>query len=134
MTAVRRMTILNRNAKVLLEAAGYNVVIVTELFLQQRILAHLIAFKGNADVRYIRIKIAIKPVVSFAEVKMHCSREICEINKQIARNPQMTRFHGEIWVATADDRFQCYEISLDTLREISPGTRALVALIDGVAT
>ena len=134
MTAARRMTVLCRNAKVLLEAAGYNVVIVPERSLQQRFLAHLIAFQGNADVLYIRIKISIKPVVRFAEVEMHCGREICEIRKQIARNPRTPRFHGEIWVATADGRFQCYEISLDTLREISPGTRALVVRIEGAVT
>ncbi|MFA4849413.1 MAG: hypothetical protein WC626_06770 [Methanoregula sp.] len=131
MTAARRMTILCRNAKVLLKVAGYNVIIVPERSLQQRFLAHLIASKGNADVRYIRIKISIKMVVSFAEVEKHCVREICEIRKQIARNPKTPRFHGEIWVATADGRFQCYEISLDALRETSPGTRALVTLMEG---
>lgn len=139
MTVPRRMTVLCRDAKVRLEAAGYDVVIVTELSLQQRFLVHLVALRGNADVRYIRIKIAIKPFVSFADVETYCANAYCaneirEIRKQLAHYPQKTHFHGEIWVATADGQFQCYEISLDTFREISLGTRAPLALIEGAAT
>ena len=131
MTVPRRMTVLCRDAKMLLEAAGYDVVIVPERSLQQRFFAHLIAFQGNADMRYIWIKIAIKPYVSFADVEMHCVNEIREIRKQIARYPQNTHFHGEIRVATADGRFQCYEVSADAFREILPGARAPVARIEG---
>ena len=133
MIAARRMTVLCRNAKVLLKVAGYIVVIVPERSLQQRFLAHLIAFKGNADVRYIRIKIAIKPFVSFADVETHCSMEIREVRKQIARNPRTPRFHGEIWVATTGSRFQCYEILSDMLQEISPNTCALITRMEGAA-
>ena len=53
MTVPRRMTVLCRNTKKLLEAAGYDVVIVPERSLQQRFFAHLIAFHANTDVRYI---------------------------------------------------------------------------------
>ncbi|MDO8873296.1 MAG: hypothetical protein Q7V05_11295 [Methanoregula sp.] len=81
MTVPRRMTVLCRNAKVLLEAAGYDVVIVPERSLQQRFQAHLIAFHGNTDVRYILIKIAIKSFVSLAEVEKFCANEIREIRK-----------------------------------------------------
>lgn len=131
MTVSRRMTVLCRDAKVLLEAAGYDIVIVTELLLQQRFLAHLIAFQGNADVRCIRIKIAIKPFVNLAEVETYCGKEIREIRTQLTRYPQTTHFHGEIWVATADGRFQCYEISLDVFREISLGTHAPIVRMEG---
>ena len=134
MTVPRRMTVLCRDAKMLLEAAGYDVVIVAELSLQQRFLANLIAFDGNADVRNIRIKIAIKPFVNLADVETYCGKEIRKFRKQLARYPQTTCFHGEIWVATADGRFQCYEISLDTFREISLDTRAPVARIEGAST
>ena len=133
MTVPLRMTVLCRNAKVLLEVAGYDVVIVAELPVQQQVHAHLIALQGNADVRYIQIKIAIKPYVSFADVEMHCGREICEIRKQLARHPQQTCFHGEIWVATADGRFQPYEVLVDAIREILPGARAPVVRMDGAA-
>ena len=133
MTVPRRMTILCRNAKMLLEAAGYDVVIVPERSLQQRFFAHLIAFQGNTDVRYIWIKIAIKPYVSFADVETHCVNEIREIRKQIARHPQNTHFHGEIWVATADGRFQCYEVAVDAFREILPGARTPIVRIEGAA-
>jgi len=132
MTVTRQMTVLCRDAKVLLEAAGYDVVIVPERSLQQRFLAHLIALQGNADVRYIWIKIAIQPYVSFADVEMHCVNAIRAIRKRLARSPQ-ARFHGEIWVATADGRFQRYEISLDTFREISSGTRAPPVRMEGAA-
>ena len=134
MIAARRMTVLCRNAKVLLKVAGYIVVIVPERSLQQRFLAHLIASKGNTDVRYIRIKIAIKPFVSFADVETHCSMEIREFRKQIARNSRTTRFHGEIWVATTGSRFQCYEILSDTFRETFTGTHALVTHMEGAVT
>ena len=130
MTIPLRMTVLCRNAKVLLEAAGYDVVIVAELPVQQQVHANLIALQGNADVRYIQIKIAIKPFVSLAEVKRYCANEIHEIRKQLARHPQTTWFHGEIWVATADGRFQCYEISSDTFREIFPDARNSVTLME----
>ena len=133
MTVPRRMTLLCRNAKVLLEAAGYDVVIVPERSLQQRFSAHLLAFQDNTDVRDIWIKIAIKPFVSLAEVEKFCANEICELRKQLARHSQTTRFHGEIRVATADGRFQCYEVSVDAFREIFPGARAPVALMEGVA-
>ena len=133
MTVPRRITILCRNAKVLLEAAGYDVVIVPERSLQQRFQAHLIALQGNADMRYIWIKIAIKPYVSFADVEMHCVNEIREIRKQLARHPQNTHFHGEIWVATADGRFQCYEVAVDAFREIFPGARTPLVRIEGAA-
>jgi hypothetical protein len=125
------MTILCRNAKVLLEAAGYDVVIVPERSLQQRFLAHLIAFDSNTDMRYIWIKIAIKPFVSLAEVEKFCANEICEIRKQLARHSQTNRFHGEIRVATADGRFQCYEVSAYAIREIFPGARDPVTRIEG---
>lgn len=132
MTIPRRMTVLCRKAKVLLEAAGYDVVIVAELPVQQQVHANLIAFLGNADVRYIQIKIAIKPFVSLADVKTYCANEIREIRKQLARH-QTTRFHGEIWIATADGRFQCYEVFSDAIREIYPGTHAPVVLLGGAA-
>jgi len=133
MTASRRMTVLCRNAKVLLEAAGYDVVIVAELPVRQQVHAHLIALQGNADVRFIQIKIAIKPYVSFADVEMHCGREIREIRKQLACHPQQNHFHGEIWVATADGRFQCYEVSANAFQEIFPGASAPVALMEGAS-
>ena len=133
MTAPRRMTILCRNAKMLLEAAGYDVVIVPERSLQLRFQVHLIAFQGNTDVRYIWIKIAIKPFVSLAEVEKFCANEIREIRKQLARHSQTTRFHGEIRVATADGRFQCYEVSADAFREIFPGARDPVVLNEGAS-
>ena len=133
MTAPRRMIVLCRDAKILLEAAGYDVVIVPERSLQQRFLAHLIAFDANTDMRYIWIKIAIKPFVCLAEVEKFCANEICEIRKQLARHSQTTRFHGEIRVATADGRFQCYEVSLDTFREISLDTRTPVVRMEGAS-
>ena len=74
MTAPRRMTILCRNAKVLLEVAGYDVVLVAELPVQQQVHAHLIALQGNADVRYIQIKTAIKRFISLVDVETYCSR------------------------------------------------------------
>ena len=80
--------------------------------------------------RYIQIKIAIKPFVSLTEVEKFCANKICEFRKQLARHPQTTRFHGEIWVATADGRFQCYEISSDTFREIFPDARNSVTLME----
>lgn len=123
MTALRRKTVLIRDAKILLESAGYDVVIVPELSLQHWFQAHLIAFHGNTDVRYIWIKIAIKPFVCLAEVEKFCANEIREIRKQLARHTQMTRFHCEIRVATADGRFQCYEVSSDAFREIFPCAR-----------
>jgi len=134
MTVPRRMTILCRDAKVLLEAAGYDVVIVPERSLQQRFLAHLIALQGNADVRYIWIKIAIQPYVSFADVEMHCVNAIRAIRKQLACYPQQTCFHREIWVATANGKFQRYVVSADAIREIFPGTRAPIVRMEGVAT
>jgi len=134
MTVPRRMTVLCRDAKVLLEAAGYDVVIVPERSLQQRFLAHLIAFDGNADMRYIWIKIAIQPFVCLADVEMHCSRESGEIRKRLARYPQQANFHGEIWVATADGRFHCYEVSADAIRAIFKGKRAPIVRMEGAAT
>ncbi|MDO8871199.1 MAG: hypothetical protein Q7V05_00500 [Methanoregula sp.] len=133
MTAPRRMTVLIRDAKILLEVAGYDVVIVPERSLQQWFQAHLIAFHGNTDVRYIWIKIAIKPFVCLAEVEKFCANETREIRKHLARHSQQTRFHGEIRVATADGRFQCYEVSADAFREIFPGARDPVALMEGAA-
>ncbi len=134
MTVPRRMTVICRNTKMLLEAAGYDVVIVPERSLQQRFLAHLIALQGNADVRYIWIKIAIKPFISRDDVETHCANDIREIRKQLARYPQQAHFHGEIWVATTDGRFQCYEVSSNTFREISPGTQAPHVRMEGAAT
>jgi len=133
MTAPRRKTVLIRDAKILLEAAGYDVVIVPERSLQQWFQAHLIAFHGNTDVRYIWIKIAIKPFVCLAEVEKFCANEILEIRKQLARHSKMTWFHCEIRVATADGRFQCYEVSADAFRENFTGARAPVVLIEGAA-
>lgn len=131
MIAARRISVLSRNAKVLLEAAGYNVVIVTELCLQQRFLAHLIAFSGNADVRYIRFKIAIKPVVSLADVEAFCALEIREFRRQNIRHPKKTHLHGEIWVATTGGRIKSYEILSDMIREIFPATNVPVAFMEG---
>ncbi len=133
MTVPRRMSVLCRDAKILLEAAGYDVVIVPERSLQQRFLAHLIAFDGNTDVRYILIKIAIKPFVSLAEVEKFCANEIRKIRKHLAPHSQTTRFHWEIRVATADGRFQCYEVSADAFREIFPGARDPVVLNEGAS-
>ncbi len=133
MTVPRRMTILCRNAKVLLEVAGYDVVIVPDLPVRQQIHAHLIALQSNADVRYIQIKIAIKPFISLVDVETYCSKEIRECRKQIVRYPQNTHFHREIWVATADGRFQCYEVSANAIREFFPGASAPIALMGGAA-
>jgi hypothetical protein len=133
MTVPRRMTVLCRDVKVLLEAAGYDVVIVPERSLQQRFLAHLIALQGNADVRYIWIKIAIQPFINRVDVEMHCVNEIREIRKRLAHYPQQAHFHKEIWVATADGRFQCYEVSADAIREILKGERAPVVRMEGVS-
>jgi len=133
MTVPRRMTVLCRDVKILLEAAGHDVVIVLERSLQQRFFAHLIAFQGNTDMRYIWIKIAIKPFVGLTEVEKFCANEIRECRKQIARHPQNTHFHGEIWVATADGRFQCYEVAVDAFREILPGARTPIVRIEGAA-
>jgi hypothetical protein len=127
------MTVLCRNAKVLLESAGYDVVIVAELPVQQQVHAHLIALKGNADVRYIQIKIAIKRFISLVDVETYCGKEIRECRKQIVRYPQNTHFHREIWVATADGRFLPYEVSADAIREFIPDAHIPLVRFEGAS-
>ncbi len=131
----RRGTLVEDGARELLRVHGYTVRVIPPGFNKRFPPAHLVASRPSGETRFIRIR-KFSHLASTAEiVELKCSLDLVQFRKHISRHAGETGFHYEIWIYSLTHGFRCFEVLLNSIREIPKLSLAgpVVSRIGGVA-
>ncbi len=114
----RRGTLVEEGARELLQLHGYTVRVIPPGFNKKYPPAHLVAERPMGETRFIRIrKIAhLSPTAETVEQK--CWLDLVQFRKHIRQHPGTAGLRYEIWLYTLRHGFRCFEILMDSIREI----------------
>lgn len=131
----RRGTLVEDGARELLQVHGYSVWVVPVYFNKRFPPAHLVATRPSGETRLIRIKKISHKAPTVETVELKCGLDIMQFRKYHSRHPGETGPSCEIWIYTLGCGFRCFEVLMDSIREI-PKLRLVnpvVRKIGGVA-
>lgn len=122
MTAMHRMGVLEREAGHILMELGYEPVIVSDRFPRPQFVPYnLIAMKkgsdGAADYLWVKLKVSLHPIRSPEEAAPFCRNETKFIEKLFRDTPDGKAPRYEVWFSVPSDKFECFEITRDGIKE-----------------
>ena len=129
----RRGTLVEDGARELLQIHGYTVRVVPPGFNKKYPPAHLVAKRDVRETRFIRIrKISHRPPTA-ETVGLNCWPDIVQYRKYLSRHPGETGLCCEIWLYTLCHGFRCFEVLMESIREIQklPPARQAVSCRGG---
>jgi hypothetical protein len=131
----RRGTLVEEGARELLRLHGYAVDIVPPGFNKKYPPAHLVATQPTGETRFIRIRKFSHLASTVEIVKQKCGLDLVQFRKHISRHAGETGFHYEIWIYSLTHGFRCFEVLMDSVREIPKLTfyRSSISRAGGVA-
>jgi hypothetical protein len=122
MTAMHRMGVLEREAGNILLELGYEPVILSDRVPRSQFLPfNLIAMKtgsdGTAEGLWVKLKVSVHPIRSPDEAAPFCRNEVKFFEKTFKGIPSDNKIRYEVWFSVPSDKFECFEITREGLRE-----------------
>ena len=122
MTASRRMVVLEREAGHILIELGYEPKIISDMFSRSQFVPYnLIAEKkgsdGSVEGVWVKLKVSLHPIRSPEEAAPFCGNEVKFFEKTFKGVPSDNRIRYEVWFSVPSDKFECFEITHDGIRQ-----------------
>jgi hypothetical protein len=122
MTAMHRMVILEREAGAILRELGYVPGIVSDQFPRSRFVAYnLVATKKNSDGTeecvWVKLRVSLHPVRTPEEATPFCGNERNFYEKKFKGIPSSNLMRYEVWFSVPSNKFECFEITHDGIRQ-----------------
>lgn len=114
----RRGTLVEEGARELLQLHGYTVRIVPPGFNKKYPPAHLVAERPEGETRFIRIRKISRLPPTADTVELKCWFDLAQFRKHIRKHPGKAGYHYEIWLYTLRHGFRCFEVLMNSIREI----------------
>ena len=114
----RRGTLVEEGARELLQLHGYMVRVVPPGFNKKYPPAHLVAERPGGEKRFIRIRKFCHRPSTVDMVIQKCGIDLVQFRKHIARHIGNAEYHYEIWIYSLTHGFRCFEVLMDSIREI----------------
>ena len=114
----RRGKLIEEGARELLQLHGYTVQTIPPEFNKRYPPAHLVASRGTCEIRHIKIRKIFRRPSTVDTVESHCTKDLVQYRKYLFRNPKDAGLHCEIWLYFLSHGFCCFEVLMDSVREI----------------
>ena len=114
----RRGTLIEDSAREQLQLHGYTVRTIPPEFNKRYPPAHLVATQPSGETRNIRIRKISRRPSTVETVESHCTKDLVQYRKYLFRHPEETGHHYEIWLYFLSHGFCCFEVLMDSVREI----------------
>ena len=114
----RRGTLVENGAREQLLVHGYSVRVIPIGFNKRQPPAHLVASRGTDEKRYIRIKKISHLSPCIETIQSKCRTDLIQLRKHLSHHLQETGLHCEIWIYSLCYGFRCFEVLIDSIREI----------------
>ena len=114
----RRGTLVENGARELLQIHGYTVRVLPVGFNKRLPPAHLVASREPDETRYIRIKKISHQSPCVETIQSACRMDLVQFLKHLSHHLPETGLHCEIWIYSLCYGFRCFEILIDSIREI----------------
>ena len=119
----RRGKLIEEGARQLLQVYGYTVQILPPGYNKGFPPAHLVAERPPEEKRFIRIRKISNLSPTIETVVMKCGNDLVQFRKHLSRHPDDAGLHCEIWIYTLGKGFRCFEVLMDSVREIPKHSR-----------
>ncbi len=119
----RRGKLVEEGARQLLQVNGYTVRVIPPGYNKGYPPAHLVASLQSGETRFIRIKKISHLSPTVDTVVMKCGNDLVQFRKHLSRHPEEAGLHCEIWIYTLGQGFRCFEVLMDSVREIPKHSR-----------
>ena len=131
----RRGTLVEEGARELLQVHGYRVRVIPPGFNKNLPPAHLVAERDSGEKRFIRIRKFSHLPSTVDMVMQKCGIDLAQFRKHITRHIGEAGYHYEIWIYSLTHGFRCFEVLLNSIREIPKLSLAgpVVSRVGGVA-
>ena len=114
----RRGKLVEEGARQLLQVNGYTVTVIPPGYNKGYPPAHLVAERTSEDKRFIRIRKISHLSPTIETVVMKCGNDLVQFRKHLSRHPEEAGLHCEIWIYTLGKGFRCFEVLIDSIREV----------------
>jgi hypothetical protein len=114
----RRGTLVEDGARELLQFHGYTVRVIPSWFNKRFPPAHLVAERASQETRYIRIRKISHRAPTVETIELKCGKDLSQFRKHLSRHAGETGPRYEIWIYTLGHGFRCFEVLIDSIREI----------------
>jgi len=114
----RRSTLIEDGARELLQMHGYTVRTIPPEFNKRYPPAHLVATRETGENRHIKIRKMYRRPSTVETVESHCTKDLVQYRKYLSRHAEDTGLHCEIWLYFLSHGFCCFEVLMDSVREI----------------
>jgi hypothetical protein len=114
----RRGTLVEDGARELLMVHSFSVWVVPHSYNKHFPPAHLVAERPPGEKRLIRIRKLAHRAASVEMVELKCRLDIEQFRKYLSRHKGETGSRCEIWIYTLQYGFRCFEVLMDSIREI----------------
>jgi len=114
----RRGTLVEDGARELLQVHGYNVRVIPPGFNRQYPPVHLVAAMPSGEMRFIRIWKLSRQPSTIETIERKCSGTVSLFRKHQSKQSGKCSVHYEIWIYTLSYGFRCFEVLMDSIREI----------------
>lgn len=118
MKNTRRLSAIERAAKVQLEAVGYTVVPMKPCFATRSRPVHLMAWRDTGGLIYLKLKVTARPLPDSIAVEQFCRDDARLLRRLFPLSPGPVALHLEIWILPDTGRFACYEVMADKIQEV----------------
>lgn len=115
----RRGKLIEEGARELLQLHGYTVRTIPPEFNKRYPPAHLVASRGTGEIRHIKIRKISRRPSTVETVESHCTKDLVQYRKYLSRHAEDAGLHCEIWLYFLSNGFCCFEVLMDSVREIS---------------
>jgi len=139
----RRGTLIEDGARELLQMHGYTVRTIPPEFNKRYPPAHLVATHPSGETRQMKIRKISRRPSTVETVESHCTKDLVQYRKYLFRHPDETGLHCEIWLYFLSHGFCCFEVLMDSVREIpqflltlpaDPGNATIIDMISTPVT
>ena len=114
----RRGTLIEDGARELLQMHGYTGRTIPPEFNKRYPPAHLVATRETGENRHIKIRKMYRRPSTVETVESHCTKDLVQYRKYLSRHAEDTGLHCEIWLYFLSHGFCCFEVLMDSVREI----------------
>ena len=114
----RRGKLIEEGARELLQIHGYTVRTIPPEFNKRYPPAHLVASRGTGENRHIKIRKISRRPPTVQTVESHCTKDLVQYRKYLSRHAEEHGLHCEIWLYFLSHGFCCFEVLMDSVREI----------------
>lgn len=116
---IRRLNPLERTAKKMLEAQGYDVMPMRNCFVSRHLPVNLMGRRRRGELLYIKLKSSVRSVPDTRTMEVFGAEEVRFFRTMFRIRYPAIELHFEIWIMGINGDFSCFEILQEKILEVA---------------